>query len=371
LQGDHDRSLLERWMRHWVKSRHRDGAEFVLLTAIDAGATPTQLGHLVFAAETDRVYSAQGHTFDIAAKAFELVEIVGDAHAPSLLPMAMQALAMSRGAEEDAHWHHPVEIIAPLREAESRLEATLAAPRNPQWRDDGRLVPVLLGDDALAILRALEAALRDGAPPAEPAKCVAYAAAMRLARFAPSNDVRDWFNPQHTFIYANAVQQAIKRSPTPAVTRGIFYAAMAVYMDRFLNVPPAKLPDDATALADLPSQPDQLRPRLLSALDQKSDPAAAPLLVARWLRLGHPLEALVDTLAYATIREDLDFHTLQVLEAGVQQCREWADAPMREHILLGVIRQLAAQCPTRRAGLQTATIALRLHRNEKLYESES
>jgi len=38
------------------------------------------------------------------------------------------------------------------------------------------------------------------------------------------------------------------------------------------------------------------------------------------------------------------------------------------HILIGVTRNLAAHCPTRRAGQQTATIALRLHRGERIYE---
>ena len=36
--------------------------------------------------------------------------------------------------------------------------------------------------------------------------------------------------------------------------------------------------------------------------------------------------------------------------------------------MVGVVRGLAAQCPTRRAGQQTATIALRLHRGDAVYE---
>lgn len=39
-----------------------------------------------------------------------------------------------------------------------------------------------------------------------------------------------------------------------------------------------------------------------------------------------------------------------------------------EHILIGVVRQLAAFCPTPRAGHQTATIARRLERGDKIYE---
>ena len=198
---------------------------------------------------------------------------------------------------------------------------------------------------------------------------MAYAAALRLARFAATNEAGDWFNPQHTFIYANAVHQAVVRGGgEPLVARAIFHAAGAVYMDRFLNVPPAALPGDHGELEKLPAGAEELRHGLLAALDQRGDPDAAGRFVARYLRRGHPVDALVDTLAYATVREDLDFHTLQVLEAGVAQYDAWNGGAEGERILVGVTRQLAAFCPTRRAGLQTATIARRLHRGEKIYE---
>jgi hypothetical protein len=32
---------------------------------------------------------------------------------------------------------------------------------------------------------------------------------------------------------------------------------------------------------------------------------------------------LIDTLTYTTVREDLDFHNLQVLEVGFTQAEEW------------------------------------------------
>ena len=370
LEGPHGLPQLNGWMHHWVKSRHRDGAERVVLTAIAAGATSSQLTDLILSAETDRVYAAGGHTLDGANKAFELIEIVGPDHAADLLPLALPAITSARGTEEDAHWHHPREIIHPLRQAESHLAESLSEGRDKRWKDDGSLVPALLGDDPLKIIELLEASLRAGAAPIELSKRVAYAAAMRLTRFALSNDVNDWFNPQHTFIYANAVHQAIQRCATPHTIRAVFHAALAVYMDRFLNVPPARLPGERQSLDDLPTDAATLRENLLSTLDERSAVDAAARLVARYVRLGHPFEPLVDTLAFATVREDLDFHTMQVLEAGVQQYRQWPAGPESEAILVGVVRQLAAVCPTRRANLQTATIALRLHRGEKVYEEE-
>jgi hypothetical protein len=48
----------------------------------------------------------------------------------------------------------------------------------------------------------------------------------------------------HTFTYCNAIHQALKRCPTADILRGVFHGAMSVYFDRFLNVPPARLPGE-------------------------------------------------------------------------------------------------------------------------------
>ena len=57
-----------------------------------------------------------------------------------------------------------------------------------------------------------------------------------------------------TFSFANAVRQGLRRVPSPELVRGIFDAAMSVYLDRFLNVPPAHLPD-ANAPGAAPAVP--------------------------------------------------------------------------------------------------------------------
>ena len=75
----------------------------------------------------------------------------------------------------------------------------------------------------------------------------------------------------------------------------------------------------------------------------------------------------MDTIAFATLREDLDFHTLQVLEAAATQLAARGNDRGAEHMMIGVIRNLGAHCPTRRAGYQTALIARRLQRGEELF----
>ncbi len=106
---------------------------------------------------------------------------------------------------------------------------------------------LLLGDDPQAVVDALLASLRSGANPAEVAGTVAYAAALRIARFHTSNELGDWDTALHTFTFANAIQQGLRRAPSPELFRGVLDAAMSIYLDRFLNIPAARIPSPPTS----------------------------------------------------------------------------------------------------------------------------
>ena len=369
LLEPHDLATLKGWLKQWVQTRHRDGAERTALTGLRE-LSPAQNAELIFAAATERLYANGGHELESCNKVFELIELLGAAEAPQLVPLLIPGLTEARGREESTNWHHPVELVAPLRALEQRLPTVLDRPDNSAWAPSPALTDLILGDDPLATIAGLEQALRNGAPALLIARHVAYAAALRLARFATSNEVTDWFNPQHTFIYCNGTYQAVRRAPVPDVVRGIFHGAMAVYMDRYLNVPPAQLPGERRTRDDLPGTGAAVLRALLNELDQRTNIERAADLVSGYLASGLPFAELIDTLTFATVREDLDFHSLQVLEAGVNQCGAWGEDghTQREHILVGVTRNLAAHCPTRRAGQQTALIAARLHRGEKMFE---
>src|SRR4029453_19231231 len=103
--------------------------------------------------------------------------------APKLVPVLMPGLTEARGREESTNWHHPVELVEPLRKLEARLPEVLARSDDPRWRPDAAFTQLILGEEPLATLDALEKALRDGAPAHLVARQVAYAAALRLARF--------------------------------------------------------------------------------------------------------------------------------------------------------------------------------------------
>jgi hypothetical protein len=146
---------------------------------------------------------------------------------------------------------------------------------------------------------------------------------------------------------------------------------MQVYLIRFLNVPPTRLPDEGDdKLDDLPHDEGELRDAFLAALDRQGAVRTAGHLVARYLNLGHPVEPLIATLTRAVLREDAEFHTYQMLEAGVQQYWQWGESAAGRHILIAVARYIAAHCPTERAQLQTATVARRLSLGEVIHESQ-
>jgi hypothetical protein len=146
---------------------------------------------------------------------------------------------------------------------------------------------------------------------------------------------------------------------------------MQVYLIRFLNVPPARLPGEGDdKLDELPRDGAELRDAFLAALDRQGAVKTAGRLVARYLMLGHAVDPLIATLARAVLREDAEFHTYQMLEAGQQQYREWGESVAGRQILIAVARYIAAHSPTERAQLQTAMVARRLSRGEAIYESE-
>ena len=358
---------LFRWFKHWVLVRHRDGAERTLLTAAKKNPDSPIINNIVFSTITDRIYSAVGHTFDFANKTFELMKIIGWDHAERILPTLVSGITSARGEEESSSWRNPVDLVPQIRKIEGELQDAHRDSKKKAEVPSG-LNDILLGGDPFLILNTLKEILNLGVEPTEIAKHVAYAAAMRMAHFPETNDINDWFGPLHTFTYTNAVYQTLIRSVDRDTIRGILHGAISVYIDRFLNIPKAKLPDERIDLETLSSNPEELLDSILENLNRRQswDSVTAP--VARYIRLQHPVNQLIDTLAMATMREDLDFHKLQCLEAGVYQAQLWEGLPEEEHIYVAVTRHLAAHCPTRRAEAQMTRTAIRLHHGESLYE---
>jgi hypothetical protein len=149
----------------------------------------------------------------------------------------------------------------------------------------------------------------------------------------------------------------------------VLHGAMALYLTRYLNVPPAPIPGESgEQLEDLPVDVEIIHATLLDTFDRQRQVDLAARLVARHLSLGHSPQALIATLARAALREDAGFHAYQMLEAGVRQFTAWGNTDAGRHILIAVARYLAAHSPTERAALQTADIARRLMLGAELHQ---
>ena len=197
----------------------------------------------------------------------------------------------------------------------------------------------------------------------EVASAVSFAAATRIARFPTSNEFGDWDTALHTFTFANAVEQGLRRCASVDLLRGVFDAAASVYLDRFLNVPATRLPA-AGAAVDVSALLEEL-PRLL---DRRQQVDEAGQLAADFLAAGGDPARLVAVLCAALTRENRNFHTIQCVEAAVRQHELLAGSESGALPLLAAVRYLAAHATTTRSERQTFEIARRLHGGERLYE---
>ncbi|MET0607933.1 MAG: Rieske (2Fe-2S) protein, partial [Gaiellaceae bacterium] len=351
------------WFRNFVDVRDAEGAERALASAVRGGASPTELGDMLFAAATDHRYLDGGHTLDFVNKALEALDAAGWERAEAVLASLPAQLAFGERMEEANAWRNPIDLVALLEDAFARLPEALAAERR-DWDGRDALVETLLSAEPGEILEALLAALHDGAREVELASAVSFAAATRIARFPTSNEFGDWDTALHTFTFANAVEQGLRRSASPELVRGVLDAAMSVYLDRFLNVPATRLPKPQAG------EPDALLAELRDLYDRQQQVDEAGQLVASYLGAGGDADRLVAELGSSLLREDRNFHTIQCVEAAVRQ-HELLDGTEESGLpLLAAARYLAAHASTARSQRQTYEIARRLHRGERIYEDE-
>ena len=367
---------LKVWFRQFVEVRDADGAERALLTAIAAGMPAARVADMLAAAATDHSFLDGGHTLDFVNKACELLDLIGWEEAGDILPSLVRGLATSRRSEELNAWRHPVDLVALLEPVFARLPDLVAGVMDEPdrgWRAPAELTATLLGEDAEAIVAALTGALAGGAPLTGLSRAVSYAAALRVARFHTANEFGDWITVLHTFTHANAVHQLMRRAPSAELARGVYHGAMSLYLDRFLNMPAARLPEEQpAALDELPTGAGELLASLRDLLDREQEVQAAGQVTFRYLMLGHDPAGLIAELGHLLLREDGEFHSYQMLEAGLALHRELGpEAPVAANrVLVAVARYLAAHAPTSRTMLQTATIARRLQRGDDLYADE-
>lgn len=360
-------TILKRWLRQFLAVRDEEGAERCVVSAIRAGATQRQLADLLFTAVTDYRYIDVGHPADFTNKAFEALDIAGWQLAEPVLTSLVRGYARAARMEESNSWRSPIDLIDILAEAFSQFESleanVLEAGKGSIM---GEMVETLLADDPQAIVNGLLGQLNQGVSVHDLAQTVTYAAALRIGRFHTSNEFGDWDTALHTFTFANAIQMGLRRAPSVALLRGVFDAAMSIYLDRFLNIPAARLPEQVVRTENGRSSMDYLTdfPTLLNQQQQVNE---AGQLVANVLAENGRSVDLMAMLGKLLLREDRDFHTIQCVEAAINQVQLLGEGAHGRHVLIAAARYLAAHSPTVRAQGQTYQIAHRLHRGDALF----
>jgi nitrite reductase/ring-hydroxylating ferredoxin subunit len=364
--GKPDAATLKLWFRRFVEVRDSEGAERCIVSAVRSGVDHAQMADMLFAAATDHRYLDVGHVLDFTNKAFEALDVAGWSHADLVLSSLARGFAAATRMEESNSWRNPVDLVEILGETFEELPDALkrGRKRRRRWEGPEELAAVLLDEDPGKIADALLEALREGATEEGLAGAVAYAAALRIARFPTTNEFGDWDTALHTFTFANAVQQGLRRTTSPELLRGVFDAAMSVHLDRFLNVPPARLPEPEGPQAT----PEELLIELAELLDERQQVDAAGELVARYLHGGGDADRLLAVMGRLLLREDRNFHTIQAIEAASRQHALLRGTTAGVHVLVAAMRYLAAHSPTMRSQGQTYDIARRLSRGEIIHE---
>ena len=186
-----------------------------------------------------------------------------------------------------------------------------------RWKAEKSLVDILLGDKPDQIADILLSAIRDGAAEEELAAYVEYASALRIAHFAISNEFSDWDSALHTYTFSHAVQQSLRRLPSAELLRGVFDAAMNIYLNRFLNVPPSPIP----RARQNTREPDTLLKEFLEILDKRQQVTDAAEAAVSYVTSGGDQERFLAVLGNALLREDRNFHSVQMIEAAFGQCK--------------------------------------------------
>ena len=364
--GETRPEVFARWFRSFIDVRDDEGAERCLVTAIELGIARQNIADMIFAAATDHIYLDAGHVVDFANKAFELLDHLGWETAGQVLPSLVHGMARARRSQELSQWRQPIDLASMVWQARAELPALLeqGKGRYGEWNDADSLAARMLGDSPDEIIEAIKKAVGSGATAEQLGSAASHAAFLRMAHFHLSNEFRDWDTVHNTLTAANALHQGLKRSPTPELLRGVFDIAISIYLDRFLNMPPQRLPDAAASQIPAGEQLD----RLLEMVDVRQQVEESAQVVSGYLSGGRDSEKLLATLGRMMLREDADFHSFQIVDAAFKQYGERWGTESGRHVLVGLSRFLAAHSPTPRAEGQTYQIALRLQRGEEIYQ---
>ncbi len=362
--GETRPEIFKQWFRDFIEVRDTNGAERVLRTAIELGLPKHEIHDIIFAAATDRIYIDAGHIVDFCNKAFELLDHIGWEHAAQVLTSLVRGMATARRSEELNSWRNPIDLVTMVQQARNQLPELWekSAAARGSWTDHENLPETILDDDPYITIASISEAIRNGATAEQLGGKVAYAAFLRMARFHTSNEFGDWDTVHNTLTAANALHQALERAPSVELLRAVYDTAMSIYLDRFLNMPPQRIPVPPSngSTSEIPQF-------LLDAMNSQQQVEESARLVTDFVGNANDPDDIIPTLAHAMLREDSSFHHFQIVDAAIKQYQHRKPKNSARHSLVAMARFLAAHYPTPRSVNQTFNIASRLQRGDEIF----
>jgi hypothetical protein len=175
------------------------------------------------------------------------------------------------------------------------------------------------------------------------------------------------------------VNQGLKRTSTPDLLRGAFDAAMRIYLNRFLNMPPANLPKlkSDIEMKFNSNETKILLNKLPDLLDKQQQINQTGQVVAEYLYRGGKPELLLSTIGNLLLREDRNFHSIQMVECAFKQFLtqstdigndDGSENVEKVNIMVAVGPYQAAHSPTMRSQGRAFQIGNQLHHGENLFE---
>jgi len=360
-----DLETLKRWFRKFILQRDTDAAERILMTLHDRGFGKEVIGDFIFTTATDFYFTGDGHTLDFANKTLEALDFIEWKDALEILRPIVIDLAWRDRREESAQWAESVPVLEAVF---SRLDEIWKENQSRKaGLDISEYAYFLLKDDMTAIVQDLEKKLRQGVAPIEICRALTYAGAIRTSRFHLKNE-GDWHDIANLYSYGHALYRAFHIAPSKELLRGLFHGAVFCTFMRWLNMPPARVPEINEVLNEEFKGPETMLTRLQELADFQKV-YDAELLVNRYLTEHHDEKALRRALAHITVRENAELHMFQILEAAFAHCDLTQDPEEKRIHLLAATRYITAQ-KVMKDILWSTENAERLQRGESLSERE-
>jgi nitrite reductase/ring-hydroxylating ferredoxin subunit len=329
----------KRWFRRFISQRNVTGAERILMTLHDRGSSSSVIADFIFTAATDFYYTGKGHALDFGNKTIEALAYVDAEHVGTVLrPIAIDLTNRTRH-EESAQWAPAVPV---LEDIFGRIDDIWKLNQSHTLATDiSACAQTFLDPDFRLAVAAAEERLREGADPADLARALTYAAAIRTARFHLKNE-GDWHAVANLYSYAHALYRAFLIAPGPELLRGIFHGIVEASHLQWLNIPSARVPRPDERLDESPSDPDAMLKSLRDLADFQKV-YEAEVTVNQYLADGHDVGALRTTLAHILLREDAELHMFQILEAAYRHYELSDDVEEKRIHLLAATRYITAQ----------------------------